>query len=299
MLNERVLQRLNGEERYYPHLLEQQFPRVLHRIIDLWDSPDIEHYFQELMVDSRGGARQGFPTAVASEIFALYNFYSSQHQHPEAHANVWETIPELKEHELRELGYTYSRESFASAVEAGNASAVKVFLSCGVDVDARDEREWTPLMISSFNGHEDMAALLVRCGARIQAQDRNGYTPLHWAAFNGFLSVVELLLAKGARIDAPSQFGWTALMQAATRGHAQVVATLLARGADPDNKTQDGWVALHKAAANGHSEVVLLLLEKGANRAIAYPDGSTALSLAEKNHHTQIVRILNSYRQLP
>lgn len=292
-MNETVLQWMRGDDAHYPYALERQFPHVLDKIVRLWHTPDIESYFYELMVDTRGGTRQGFPAEVASDIFALHNAYTSQNlpwQHDE---NVWEHIPELKKQELEILGFNYSQEGFANAVEAGNESAVKVFLSCGVSVDARDERDWTALMISSFNGNEKMALLLIRCGAKIQAQDRNGYTPLHWASFNGYLPVVQLLLEKGANIDADSQFGWTALMQAATRGHVPVVAKLLEHGALVNKKTQDGWTALHKAAANGHLEIVLMLLDKGADRLVQYPDGSTALSLAEKNKHDKIVRILS------
>lgn len=297
-MNERILQWLNGEEARYPRALEQQFPRVLNKILELWNTPDIEAYFYELMVDTRGGTRQGFPPAVASDIFALHNAYTSKNLNWHEQANIWGHIPESKKLELTQLGFNYSKDDFAKAVESGNEEAVKVFLSCGVEVDTRDERDWTPLMISSFNGDEKMALLLIRCGAKIQAQDRNGYTPLHWASFNGYLPVVQLLLEKGANLNAGSQFGWTALMQAATRGHASVVAKLLEYGALVNEKTQDGWTALHKAATNGHLEVVLLLLEKGADRFAQYPDGSTPLSLAEKNKHEKIVRILSRYHPI-
>lgn len=295
-MNEHILKLLNGDETNYPHALEQQFPRILDKILELWDMPDVEAYFHELMVDTRGGTRQGLPPAVASDIFFLHNTYTSQLVHPDTHTNVWAHIPELKKQELEQLGYTFSQESFLNAIENGSEAAVKVFLSCGIDVDVRDEREWTPLMISSFNGNEEMALFLIRCGAKIQAEDRNGYTPLHWSAFNGYTAVVEILLQKGAKINARSQFGWTALMQAATRGHTQAVKTLLAHGANVNETTSDGWTALHKAAANGHGEVVLMLLEKGASRSIEYPDGSTALSLATKNKHEKVARILTSYR---
>lgn len=297
-MSERILQLLNGDETRYPRALEQQFPRVLGRILELWDTPDLDAYFSELMVDTRGETRQGFPPAVASEIFALHNVYTSRQAHTDTEANVWSDVPEMKRLELEQLGYTFTPDSFATAVENGSEAAVKVFLSCGADVNARDERDWTPLMISSFNGQQEMAVLLIRCGAKIQAEDRNGYTPLHWAAFNGYAEVVNLLLEKGAQINARSQFGWTALMQSATRGHIQVVAKLLACGGSVNDTTQDGWTALHKAAANGHGEIVLMLLEKGADRSITYPDGSTALSLAKKNKHEKIVRILSGYRPI-
>jgi ankyrin repeat protein len=289
---------LNSDESGYPHALEKGFPRIVENIIELWNTPSMPTYFYELMVDVRGGARQGFPPPVALDIFNLHKIYSAQFPDTttDDHTNVWGHVSENKKHELAELGFAYSKEDFLKAIETGNQEAITVFMSCGVDMESRDERDWTPLMISSFNGNEKLAIFLIRCGAKVQAQDQNGYTPLHWSAFNGYEKVVELLLEKSAQVNARSQFGWTALMQAATRGHIKVVKKLLKSGAWVNETTADGWTALHKAAANGHTEIVLQLLEKGADKSIAYPDGSTALSLAEKNKHIDIARILNSNR---
>jgi len=293
-MNEQLLKFLDGDETLYPRELEQHFPRILNQIAELWNTPDMEAYFQELMLGKRGETRQGFQTDIASEIFTLYGVYTKQHFRPDT--NVWSDVPDLKRQELEYLGYDLSPKGFSKAVEAGSDAAVRLFLSFGVDVNVRDERDWTPLMSASFNGNEEMAALLIRCGAKIHAEDRTGYTSLHWAAFNGHTAVVKMLIAKGANVDARSQFGWTPLMQASTRGHVKVVEILLARGTAVNDRTQDGWTALHKAAANGHAEIVMMLLDKGADLTIEYPDGSTAYSLADKNGHVKIARILSIYR---
>ncbi|MGB8517027.1 MAG: ankyrin repeat domain-containing protein [Gallionella sp.] len=296
-MDKKILDLLNGDESKYPHELERQFARVFNRITLLWDTPEIEDYFFELLVDNRGGTRQGFPHTVASEIMVLQKLYTSRHERAEPAADVWESVPESKREALEQLGYEYSFKHFLKAIEAGDEAAVKIFLSCGADMESRDERDWTPLMMAASNGDEAMVLLLLRCGARVQAEDRNGYTPLHWCAFNGHTHIIEILLDNGARVNARSQFGWTALMQAATRGHAKTVTQLLAHGAEVNAVTTDGWTSLHKASANGHTEVVLILLEKGADISITYPDGSTALSLAIKNKHDQIVRVLTRFQK--
>lgn len=59
---------------HYPHQLETKFPHVLEKISELWESPDLEPYFVELLFDRRGG-RQGFPQQVVAELFALYEIY--------------------------------------------------------------------------------------------------------------------------------------------------------------------------------------------------------------------------------
>ena len=76
-MNEELLQLLNGQAELYPHALCQNFSRIVDKIIILWGEPELEAYFNELLMDSRGGTRQGFPPDVASEIFRLSMYHAS------------------------------------------------------------------------------------------------------------------------------------------------------------------------------------------------------------------------------
>lgn len=297
-MNPRLLHLLNGNEDIYPHVLEEKFPRVFGKLLELWQTPHIDTYLQDLMVDKRSGERQGFPPAAALEIIRLSNFLHEL-RNTDKEVQAWDDIPEYKRHELMRFGYEFSPNGLLKSVEDNNHNAVQVFLSCGVDLEVRDERNWTPLMVAAFNGNLAFAQLLIKCGARANTRDKNGYTPLHWAAYNGHVDVVRMLIEKGVEPDIPSQFGWTALMQAATRGHLLVCAYLLFRGADVNSTTTDGWTSLHKAANNGHTEIVKLLLSKGANRFARYQDGSTPLDLSIKGKHLDIVDMLNRHVEVP
>ena len=76
-MNEELLQLLDGQEEHYPHALAEQFPRIVNKIILLWGEPEAELYFSELLMDSRGGTRQGFPPEVASDIFNLSMYHAN------------------------------------------------------------------------------------------------------------------------------------------------------------------------------------------------------------------------------
>lgn len=293
-MNPRLLNLLGGNEELYPHMLEEKFPRVFGKLLELWETPHIDVYLQDLMVDKRGGDREGFPLEAAGEIIRLSNYlHALQNQGKEI--NAWDDIPEYKRQELEQYGYDFTGQGLLKSVDDNNQNAVQVFLSCGVDLEVHDDRNWTPLMVSAFNGNLDFAKLLIKCGARVSTKDKNGYSPLHWAAYNGHVDVLKLLIEKGAEPDTKSQTGWTALMQAATRGHLLACAYLVFRGADVNSATTDGWTSLHKAANNGHIDVVKLLLEKGANRFAKYQDGNTPIDLAIKAGHLDIVDMLNRY----
>lgn len=288
----RLLTLLGNDDSVYPHLLEARFPRVFNKILELIETPHIHDYLQDLLIDKRSGERAGFPPEAASEIFRLSNYLSARAEQGQS-VSIWDGVPEYKREEVERLGYDFTPNGLLKSVEEGNQDAVQVFLSCGVDLEVRDERDWTPLMISSFNGNEQFALLLIKCGAQIAARDRNGYTPLHWAAFNGYANVVKALLQKGADPNITSDFGWTALMQAATRGHLLACGYLIGAGADVNLATLDGWTALHKAANNGHVQIVKLLLDKGGDAQAQYQDGKRPIDLAIKAGHYEIIDLLN------
>lgn len=297
-MNQDLVRLLGSYTDRYPHALERGFGRILDKIVELWGTPALDEYFDDLLLVKRGAVRQGFPPAVASDIFALSLAYAKWHEATQAMraaskpANVWEQIPIKKRQQIENLGFEFTPRGFERAVEADNEEAVALFLSFGVDTDTRDERGWTPLTISAFDGLDRLGALLIRHGASVRITDKHGYTPLHWAAFRGHAKMVDLLVGQGADVNAASESGWTPLIQAATRGHLIVVAKLLAKGASANAVTKDGWTALHKAAANGHAAVVSLLLDKGAAPSIRHPGGSTALSLALRHQHTDIASML-------
>jgi ankyrin repeat protein len=295
-MNEKLLHLLSGQEELYPLNLEERFARVLNRIVELWDTKEIDDYFNELMIDTRGGTRQGFPPEVASEIFALSMAHAKiRGQEPQAAAggNPWNDAEASKKAAVEQQGYAFSPKGFIRSAEKGDHNAVLLFLSSGVDIDTRDEHGWTPLMVSTFNGKEEVALLLIRSGADVRAKDTAGYGPLHWAAFNGYSRVVKLLVEKRANENERSNHGLTPLLQAASRGHLLTVGQLIAAGAELNLPSNDGWTPLHKAAANGHTEIVKLLLAKGALRNPEYQDGTTPLQLAIKNKHVEIEALLS------
>ncbi len=65
-----LVQQLGDEAAIYPVRIEQRFPRILARIVDLWGTSACDNYLQSLMVSDRTD-RQGFPADVATEIFRL------------------------------------------------------------------------------------------------------------------------------------------------------------------------------------------------------------------------------------
>jgi len=287
-VDKKLAEYLSGAAQLYPHNLERQFPRVLERIVAAWQSPeDLSALLTDLLIDRRGN-RQGFPPEVAREIFQLSVFNENRSSTPSAPRDVWEHERAIAA--LEELGIEARPAAMLRAAERGDTQQLALLLRAGLSVDARDARDWTPLMVAAFHGRETAAKFLIENGANPRARDADGYTPLHWAAVKGYQTVVAII---ASRVDCniQSTSGLTPLLQAAASGHLAVVKLLLASGADPNVRTHEGWTALHKAVANGYKEIVQVLLAHGASPSARHPDGTTPLSLAGKRN-PELVQIL-------
>lgn len=62
----------------------------------------------------------------------------------------------------------------------------------------------TPLRAACFDGHLDIARLLVKNGADIEIANRHGHTCLMIACYKGHLEIVKFLINNGADINRKS-----------------------------------------------------------------------------------------------
>lgn len=289
MGNKRLADLLAATPDKYPYALEASYGRILGRIMSLWDDPiALQMLFEDLMVDKRGD-RQGFPTAVANDIYRLSMMYDSLRE-SEQEIDPWAS--EQARRELEQQGHAFSPQHFHRMVERNEPAAVALYLQAGMAVDTPGEAGWTPLMVACFNGNEAIAETLLRHGANPNLSDKNGYAPLHWAAFNGFSRVTRALLAQRVAVDVSNHHGWTPLMQASARGHLDVVRMLLDAGARVGHADLEGWTALHKAVANRHVAMVECLLAAGARADAEHRSGATPLTLALNKDDEEMVACL-------
>ncbi len=312
MMDARLLRILGGDEKHYPRGLEEKYPRILSKIMTLWDKPEVNDYFMELMVPARQD-RAGFPPDIAAEIVHLSLVHASCHPPDRTHdvwavatdkfaifkpqvsihdAGSWKPLSEEVTKTIQRLGCECSAKGFHQAAETGNHLAVSEFLKANVNTELTNERGWTPLMLAAFNGHDEVVEVLLKFQAIVHAQDLLGHTALHWAAEAGRISTTKALLEGHASVDAKNKAGFTPLYLATARRHLGVVLLLIDNGANLNLAATDGSTPLHKAAASGFTEIVRTLLFHGVKCNVIDRDGETPQSLAQKNNHATVVRIL-------
>jgi ankyrin repeat protein len=86
------------------------------------------------------------------------------------------------------------RQPLHACVRQSDELSSRLLLALAAQVDARDPKASTPLMIAAVAGHAGIVKVLLSHGACLDAEDRDGLTALHWSTAMGHLAVVEALV---------------------------------------------------------------------------------------------------------
>lgn len=152
----------------------------------------------------------------------------------------------------------------------GSIANVAGELAKGVDIEARDERNYTPLMhaVISSSAGLDMVQFLIEKGADPNASGETDSprSVLSLAVGAGALDKITAILDAGANIEYKRQDGYDVLMDAMHRQSelVPVLKLLIQRGAKLDNESKCRESAL-KTASSCRFDAVLALLEAGSD----------------------------------
>lgn len=183
---------------------------------------------------------------------------------------------------------SYGRTPLHQAAECGSATFGRMLLAAGACTDAKDNKGWTPLDCAIFNGHAEIAGILLEGGA-----ERCWTLGLYETAKNGRVQMMTLLLAAGDDLGGKGgEHGETPLHIAASEGRTEIVTMLLAAGADPLLQTTLRETPLHLAAREGRTEIVTMLLAAGADPRVQNRRGLTARALCTYHDFPETAALL-------
>ena len=119
-------------------------------------------------------------------------------------------------------------EPMAELARAGDGVRLAGALSAGLDVNLRDAKGNTLLMLASYHGKAATVAMLLKAGAQVDLRNDKGQTPLGGVAFKGYADIATLLLDAGADPLA-DQGGSTPVDYATMFGRQEILTLLRAR----------------------------------------------------------------------
>ena len=199
------------------------------------------------------------------------------------------------------------KKRLIDAIQYGHTKeALRLIRNTGMtarDVNAKDQKGNTALMMASKKGHTEIIQALIEAGADVNAKDEDGITPLHEVKngdsaqaliaagadvnandsydrsplFSEYLDVVQALIAAGADVNVKNKGGDTPLYYARDTGYADVVQALIAAGADVNEKNKSGDTPLHYAQ---DADIIQALIAAGADVNAKNEYGNTPLYYA-------------------
>jgi len=153
-----------------------------------------------------------------------------------------------------------------------------------LDVNWKDQNDWTVLQLASYYGHAKVVKLLlvhpaIDCNVRAPG----GFTPLLLACWNDYVSVVYLLL-KNPRVNTTlaDHGGHTPLWWASSNGNLEVIELMIASGKDLGDINPKRRSPMRNAIDRRNTEIVSLLRRFIANPTLTCHQVRVKLRLLDK-----------------
>ena len=132
------------------------------------------------------------------------------------------------------------RDYFFDAARKGRQDMLAEFIRAHYDLNTRDDKGYTALILAAYHGQQPAVEQLLRAGADPCAQDKRGNTALMGAIFKGELAIARRLMQADCAHDQRNNAGQTAVMYAALFQRIEVLKDLAAKGADLQAKDAQG-----------------------------------------------------------
>jgi ankyrin repeat protein len=207
---------------------------------------------------------------------------------------------------------------------AAGLKILKLLVSYGADLFARDATGWNYLHANAWNGRADLCRELFRINLDGPTVDKTqgtitvplsplgpskldpnaktfvGFTALYLATMNGHIDTVRCLLEFGADTTIKCRLPVKGLVDtescsplavASCFGHADIVTCLIRSGASP-HETSPDLTPLYIAAQLGRLEICRRLIQAGAAMNFMKQNEESILSIAARNGNTDVVEML-------
>jgi len=184
----------------------------------------------------------------------------------------------LKRNDFIEASLNKSPEALHKAVEENNIAEIKrIGASKALDLNAMLEGDSGPTSLMLAISCESMQAIraLMGVGADVEAVNERGWTPLMVAASNNAPNIVAMLLDDfKARLEAVDyEKGWTALFHAVDGDSIEALKVLVGRGASVTATDKQGKTPLDRAQEKG-SKIMIELLDHAKKNPVRAGDES-------------------------
>lgn len=201
------------------------------------------------------------------------------------------------------MSRTDATRSLLRSAETGDLTAARAAIRADADLEARNDRRQTPLVVATKARRTEVAVALLEAGADPNAKDEIKDSAFLYAGAEGYNAILRATLRHGADVTSTNRFGGTALIPASEHGHSETVRILINAGVPLDHVNRLGWTAMLEAIVLGDGsadqvDVVRQLIGAGADTSIRDGDGRTPRSLAAARGYQEIVELIDDAHEI-
>ncbi|XP_069594215.1 CARD- and ANK-domain containing inflammasome adapter protein-like [Ranitomeya imitator] len=178
------------------------------------------------------------------------------------------------------------------AVKLNLFGIIKALIDKGTDVNARNDIQYTPLLLAAELGKPEAAQALIEKGAHIEDRTPNLSTALHLSVQGGDVSTMKLLLRKGINVNITGPGDQTPLHVAAYHNRPDLCDILLSASANVNAVTKEAVTPLHLASQRNNVDVAQNLIEHKANVNAKDKQARTPLHMAAEVGGLALVQLL-------
>lgn len=178
------------------------------------------------------------------------------------------------------------------AVKLNLFGIIKALIDKGTDVNARNDIQYTPLLLAAELGKSETAQALIEKGARVDDRTPNLNTALHLSVQGGEVATIKLLLRKGINVNIAGAGDQTPLHMAAYHNRPDLSDILLSAGATVNAVTKESVTPLHLASQRNNVDVAQNLIEHKANVNAKDKQSRTPLHMAAQGGGLALVQLL-------
>ena len=156
------------------------------------------------------------------------------------------------------------------AAEGDNSTEIlEILITHGADVNAKNKKNQTTLMITLKTEDIDAINVLLRGGADPNIADTKGHHAVHSKRSPEILQILithhQISISHGADVNVKDIKNRTALVRACEEEKIDAINVLLRAGADPNIADANGNTMLHHAAEKNSEEILEILIKHGAD----------------------------------
>lgn len=165
------------------------------------------------------------------------------------------------------IAYGDNAAVLVEIAEHGSAGLMESFYKDSMDINLKDERGNTPIMLSIIRNYPDMIIAISSRGAKLDVENEHHDTPLVLALKHSTVEMASLICEFGANVDHQNEKGTTALIALCLTREYQAVEFLLKSGSDIGIKNNNSLDAVAATILQKYdsSTIMEMLIEKGAD----------------------------------